>query len=141
MQKIEIKYSHGVEHLSSAHPGEWIDLRCGENVSMKKGEIRNLSLGVAMKLPEGFEAHVLPRSSTLKHFGIVMLNGMGIIDNLYSGNDDIWQFPALALRDTEIKVNDRIAQFRIVPVQGNIFLKTVFDLKGESRGGFGSTGK
>ncbi len=120
--------------------GDWIDLRSAENVSLKKGEFKLISLGFAMKLPDGYEAHVVPRSSTFKNFGIIQTNHMGVIDNSYSGNEDIWHFPAYALRDTEIHKNDRICQFRIVRNQPKIVFETVDKLSDTNRGGIGSTG-
>lgn len=122
------------------HWGDWVDLRAAETVVMKEGEYRVISLGVSMRLPQGFEAHVAPRSSTFENFGILMVNGIGIIDNSYCGNDDIWGFPAVAMRPTTIQKGDRIAQFRIVQRQPKLtFIKTD-DLGGQNRGGFGSTG-
>lgn len=120
--------------------GDWIDLRAAEDVVMKQGEFRNISLGVSMELPDCCEAHVLPRSSTFKNFGIILANGMGIIDNSYCGTDDIWGFPALAMRDTKISFGDRIAQFRIIEKQHKPHFEVVEALSGENRGGFGSTG-
>ena len=139
--EIKIKYHNPeLERVQSLTVGDWIDLRAAEDVVMKAGEYRIISLGVSMQLPEGYEAHVLPRSSTFKNFGIIMTNSEGIIDNSYCGQDDIWGFPALALRDTTIHLNDRICQFRIVPVMGSVDLITVANLSAPSRGGFGSTG-
>ncbi len=120
--------------------GDWIDLRAAEDAFMKQGEFRNISLGVSMELPDGYEAHILPRSSTFKNFGILLVNGMGIIDNSYCGTDDIWGFPALAMRDTKISFGDRIAQFRIVEKQVKPQFVVVKSLSGKNRGGFGSTG-
>ena len=137
---IEIKYENGVEPIKAAHEGEWIDLRAAEDVEIKAGEFKKISLGVAMKLPAGIEAYILPRSSTFERWGIIMANGMGVIDNLYCGNDDIWTFPAIALRDTHIFKNDRICQFRIVGQQGRIFFKRVASLSDQNRGGYGSSG-
>lgn len=108
---------------------------------MKQGEFRLISLGVAMKLPKGYEAHVVPRSSTYKNFGLIQANHMGVIDGSYCGDNDIWRFPALAVRDTEIHVGDRICQFRIVENQPPILFEEVAHLDGEDRGGFGSTGR
>lgn len=107
---------------------------------MKKGEFKIIALGVSMKLPEGYEAHIVPRSSTFKKWGIIQTNHMGVIDNSYSGNNDIWCMPVIAERDTEIKTNDRICQFRIVKKQPEIEFVEVDYLSGADRGGFGSTG-
>lgn len=139
--KIKIKYlDDSIQKISAISKGDWIDLRAAETVSLKKGEFRLIPLGVAMQLPEGWEAHVLPRSSTFKNFGIIQANSMGVIDNSYCGDNDWWFYPAIALRDTVINKNDRICQFRIMENQPQIEFETVDMLEGENRGGFGSTG-
>lgn len=142
MKKIKIKYiSDKIEKLRYIDgKSDWIDLRSAENVVMKKGEFRLISLGVAMELPEGYEAHIVPRSSTYKNFGIIQANHYGVIDESYCSNEDVWKFPAIALRDTEIHINDRICQFRIMKHQPPIEFEEVDDLGNEVRGGFGSTG-
>ena len=139
--RIEIKY-HDPEliHLEQKPGSDWIDLRAAEDVEMKAGEFRLISLGVSMKLPEGYEAHVIPRSSTFKNFGVLQTNSFGLIDFEYNSNQDIWRFPALAVRDTVIHKNDRICQFRIERHQPPIAFFEVDNLGEESRGGFGSTG-
>ncbi len=124
----------------SSAEGDWIDLRAAETVSLKQGDFRIISLGVSMKLPDGFEAHVVPRSSTFKNFGILQVNSCGVIDNSYSGTDDVWGMPVLAVRDTVIHKGDRIAQFRIIQRQPRLIFKPVESLDGPNRGGFGSTG-
>ena len=142
MKKIEIKYfSDEIEKLRYIDgKSDWIDLRASEDVVLKKGEFKLIPLGIAMKLPEGYEAHVVPRSSTFKNFGVIMTNSVGIIDNSYCGDGDQWYFPALAIRDTEIHKNDRICQFRIMKNQPKIEFDEVNDLETSNRGGFGSTG-
>lgn len=141
MELIKIKYHNtDLEKIEKISVGDWIDLRAAENVTLKKGEFKIISLGISMKLPEGYEAHVVPRSSTFKKWGILQTNCMGVIDNSYSGNNDIWGMPVLADRDTEIKINDRICQFRIVKRQPEIGFVEVEKLDGVDRGGFGSTG-
>lgn len=120
--------------------GDWIDVRAAEDVKMKAGEFKLIDLGFAMQLPPGHEAYLLPRSSTYKNFGIIMANSMGVIDNSFCGNDDIWKFPAIALRDTEIHFNDRIAQFRIMESMKTIFITDFIEFSNKSRGGFGTTG-
>lgn len=140
---IPIKY-HNPEltHLQKidGNKSDWIDLRAAEKVTLKKGEIRRISLGISMQLPENYEAHILPRSSTPEKFGIIMAHSQGIIDNSYCGDDDVWSFLALAIRDTTIYVNDRIAQFRIYQNQPSISFVPVNTLGNPNRGGFGSTG-
>lgn len=119
----------------------WIDLRASERVEMKEGEKKLIPLGVSMKLPYGYEAWLLPRSSTEKKFGIIQANSMGIIDNSFSGTNDIWMFPAIARRDTVIEEGDRICQFRIMPsMKRDIELIDSEELDDTDRGGFGSTG-
>ncbi len=119
---------------------DWIDLRSAENVSLKQGEYRLIRLGVGMILPDGYEAHVVPRSSTFQKFGILQTNSMGVIDQSYCGDGDEWKFPALAMRDTVIHVGDRICQFRICAHQPAISFEEVDHLGSTDRGGFGSTG-
>ena len=141
-KRIRVKYFvPGLEPIQKISVGDWIDLRAGETVTIKKGDHYLIRLGVGMILPEGYEALVLPRSSTPYKFGIVVANSMGVIDNSYCGDADEWRFPAIAIRDTVIKKGDRIAQFRIVENQPKLTFETVSNLKPNSRGGIGSTGK
>lgn len=144
MEQILIKYHNpNIDKLEyvGGNKSNWIDLRAAETVEIKAGESKLISLGVSMKLPEGYEAHIVPRSSTFKNFGVLQCNHCGIIDNSYSGTNDVWMFNALAVRDTVIKENDRICQFRIMEIQPVIKFKEVEVLDLEDRGGFGSTGK
>ena len=142
METIKIKYhSDAIDKLTYIDgKSDWIDLRVAEEVEFKAGEFKLINLGISMKLPEGYEAHVAPRSSTFKNFGLLQVNSIGIIDNSYSADEDIWRWPALATRDTVVHVNDRICQFRIVKNQPKIEFMEVEHLDGPSRGGFGSTG-
>lgn len=142
MNTIKIKYlSNEIEKLEKISVGDWIDLRCAKETSLKAGEFALIPLGVAMQLPNGYEALIVPRSSTFKHFGIIQTNSMGVIDESYCGDNDQWHFPVYALRDTVIHVNDRICQFRIVKHQPEIELQQVEVLGNLDRGGIGSTGK
>lgn len=121
--------------------GEWVDLYTAEDVSMEPLEFRIISLGVSMQLPPGYYAHVVPRSSACKNYGVIMANSMGIIENSYSGPNDIWGFPAVAIRHTEIPKGTRLCQFCLVKQQEPIEFEED-DLSGnKDRGGFGSTGK
>ena len=120
--------------------GDWIDLRSAEQVDMDPNQFRIISLGISMKLPEGYEAHVLPRSSTFKKWGILQTNGIGIIDESYCGEDDVWKFPALAMRHTTIFKGDRICQFRIVKKMPEVKFTEVNHMTDANRGGIGSTG-
>lgn len=141
MKQIKIRYAvEGLEKLEKIAKGDMIDLRAAEDVEMKAGEYKLISLGVAMELPKGYEAHVYPRSSTFKNWGILLVNSVGVIDETYKGNNDIWRFPAYATRDTVIHKNDRICQFRIIEHQPEIEFVEVESLDNENRGGIGSTG-
>ena len=141
--KIRIKYfSQEIEKLRYVDgKSDWIDLRAAKEVELKKGEFALIPLVVAMELPAGYEAHVVPRSSTFKNFGVIQTNSMGVIDETYCGDNDQWFFPAYALRDTVIHVNDRICQFRIMEHQPALDFEETDVLGNEDRGGHGSTGK
>ena len=143
MVKVKIKYfSDDIERLKYIdQKSDMVDLRAAEDIEMKAGDYKLIPLGVAMELPEGFEAHVYPRSSTYKNFGIIQGNSVGVIDNSYNGDNDQWMYPAIAVRNTVIHKNDRICQFRIVRNQPEITFCEVNRLEGKDRGGFGSTGK
>lgn len=142
LQKIKIKYANQLlERIKKINIGDWCDLRCNEDIEMKAGEFKLIPLGVAMQLPNGYEAHIVPRSSTFRNYGIIQTNSMGVVDESYCGDNDFWFFPALAMRDTKINFNDRICQFRIVEHQPPIEFDEVEILDNEDRGGHGSTGK
>ena len=139
--EIKIRYADKeIDKLEKITQGDLIDLRCAEDVDMKQGELRLISLGIAMQLPENYEAHIYPRSSTAKKFGIIVANSVGIVDNSYNSDTDVWKLNAYAIRDTHIDKNTRIAQFRIVENQPEIEFVEVESLGNEARGGFGSTG-
>lgn len=143
MEKIRIKYfTDAIEKLAYIDgKSDWIDLRAAEDVTMKAGEFRLIPLGVGMELPKGYEAHIVPRSSTFRNFGIIQTNHMGVIDESYCGDQDLWMMPVLAVRDTQIRVNDRICQFRIQKHQPQILFEETDCLENPNRGGFGSTGR
>lgn len=142
METIKIKYhSTEIEKLTYIDgKSDWIDLRAAEEVTFQAGDYKMISLGVSMKLPEGYEAHIAPRSSTFKNYGLLQVNSVGVVDNSYSGDQDIWKMPVWATRDTVVHVNDRICQFRIVKNQPKIHFEEVNRLDEQTRGGFGSTG-
>ena len=142
MEPIRIKYfSDKIDKLQYIDgKSDWIDLRASEEVSMKAGEFKLIPLGIAIELPSGYEAHVVPRSSTFKNFGLIQTNSMGVIDETYCGDNDQWFVPMYAVRDTVVHVNDRIAQFRIMKHQPTLQFEEVDKLGGRDRGGFGSTG-
>lgn len=140
---IKIKYfTEDIDKLRYIDgKSDWIDLRAAETIDMKAGEFKLIPLGIAMQLPDGYEAHVVPRSSTFKNYGIIQTNSMGIIDETYCGPNDQWFMPAFAMRDTTINVNDRICQFRIMTHQPEInFVPSTLE-NNDDRGGHGSTGK
>jgi len=142
MKEIKIKYLNDdiirLEYIDGK--SDWIDLRAAEEVELKAGEFKLIHLGVAMQLPEGYEAHIVPRSSTFKKWGIIQTNHCGIVDNTYCGPNDWWRMPVFALRDTKIEVNDRICQFRIQKNQPTLVFNEVEEMEADNRGGFGSTG-
>lgn len=141
MHTIKIKYLTDIKPIEVNPKGDWIDLRSAEDLSTKAGNMYFIHLGIACKLPEGFEAHILPRSSSFKKWGFIQVNSMGIIDETYCGDNDEWILPVLALTDGHIHKNDRICQFRIMKKQGDITFNKVDYLENEDRGGFGSTGE
>ena len=143
METIKIKYfSDEIERLDYIDgKSDWIDMRASEEVTLKAGEFKLIPLGVAMQLPKGYEAHLVPRSSTFKTWGIIQTNSMGVVDCSYCGDNDMWRMPVYATRDTQIHINDRIAQFRIVKNQPQIDFVEVESLGNDDRGGFRSTGK
>ena len=143
MEEIKIKYFvDGIDPLCYvAGKSDWIDLHAAEDVTLKAGEFRLIPLGVAIALPEGYEAHIVPRSSTFKNYGILQTNSMGVVDCSYCGDNDQWRMPVYATRDVTIEKNARICQFRIMQNQPPLIFTRVEHLDGPDRGGFGSTGK
>lgn len=138
--EIKIKYLDGAPHLQKIDKGDWIDLYTYEDISLKEGESAYISLGVAMEIPEGYEAIIAPRSSTFKKWGILQTNSIGVIDNSYCGDQDIWMFPAYAVKDTQIPAHTRLCQFKIQEQQPTITFISVSSLGNENRNGFGSSG-
>lgn len=139
--KIKIKYFADIDPVQIIPNGDWVDLRTADEIHMSAGDFQLISLGVGMVLPDGYEARIAPRSSTFKKYGILMANSIGVVDNSYSGDQDIWKFAAYATRDTVIPKNERICQFRLVEKQPQVVFETVDHLNDVSRGGFGSTDK
>lgn len=140
-EAIKIKYLPGAARMEMTDKGDWCDCYAYEDVTLKAGEYGYVNLGFACQLPKGYEAHIVPRSSTFKHFGVIQTNHTGIIDESYCGNSDLWMMPVLAIRDTIIKKGERPCQFRIMKKQPRLIFDEVDDLRNETRGGFGSTGK
>ena len=138
--KIKVKYHTDILPLEMNEKGDWVDLRAAEDMVLRPGFSYRIRLGISVELPEGYEAHVVPRSSTFKNWGIIQTNSVGIIDNSYCGDNDIWMMPVDATRLVKIKKNDRICQFRIVEKQPHLEFETVDHLGHEDRGGFGSSG-
>ena len=147
--KIKIKYFDNAKELNMIEKGNWCDLYANKDMFIPEGEKMMIPLGIAMQLPEGYEAHVVPRSSTFKTWGIIQTNHIGIIDNSYCGDNDQWFYPAYCLEPknfidnqygTLIRKGDKIAQFRIIEVQPKLEFEKVELLGNKDRGGFGSTG-
>ena len=143
MVEIKVKYFHDdMEPLCYVDgKSDWIDLRAAEEVRLTAGEFRLIPLGIAVALPKGYEAHIAPRSSTFKNYGILQTNSMGVVDGSYCGDNDMWRMPVFATRDVTIEKGARIAQFRIMANQPRLNFVPVEHLEGADRGGFGSTGK
>ena len=143
MEEIKIKYfSDDMEELCYVDgKSDWIDLRSAQEVTLKAGESRLIPLGVAMRLPQGFEAHIAPRSSTFQNYGILQTNSVGVVDCSYCGDNDQWHMPVYATRDVTIEKGARICQFRIMENQPRLLFARVEHLEAPDRGGFGSTGK
>lgn len=140
---IEIKVREITEGCmpETIEVGDWIDLKAAKTVTFVEGQYGIIPLGIAVELPEGYEAHIVPRSSTFIKTGLIMANSLGVIDNSYSGDDDEWGFPCYATASGGITKGQRIAQFRIVENQPKIKLVKVDSLGNDNRGGFGSTGE
>ena len=142
MLSIDIVYHNpNMPKLEKVDNGDWIDLRASVGGAFKKGDFALIDLGVSMRLPEGYEAHIAPRSSTFKHWGIFQTNSVGVIDNSFSGTNDVWKMPCFFTRDTVIEPNDRICQFRIVKKMEPVSFTEVTELDNTDRGGFGSSGR
>ena len=141
--KLKVKFENEVcqDFEFVGEKSDWIDLKAAQDYELNQFEYTLINLGFALQLPDGYEAHIVPRSSTFKNFGILQTNSMGIIDNSYCGDEDYWKLPVIAMRDTVIKKGDRICQFRIMEKMSNIEVEIVNTLGNENRGGFGSTGK
>ncbi len=141
-EKIVVRYhNNNIKKIKKFSYGDWIDLVSAETVSMNLFDLKYISLGLSMQLPKGFEANIVPRGSTYKSFGIIQANHFGVVDNEYCGDDDIWRFPAIALRNTVINEGDKICQFRLNKIQPELEIEFTTELTGKSRGGFGHTGK
>jgi len=152
--RVRIKYhDKDLPRLKQAHEGEWFDMFAAENCQIRYGETHMINLGVSIELPDGYEAIIAPRSSTCKHFGIMCVNGIGIIDNAYKGDNDVWHFPAIGCKGfydaldlfhaetAIIHKGDRICQMRIQKCQPEIEFDEVDFLGNADRNGLGSTGK
>ena len=142
MEVIKVKYfDQEIDRLAYiGGKSDWIDLRASETVELKAGEFKLVPLGVAMELPKGYEAHVVPRSSTFKNYGVLQTNSCPDIDGSYCGDQDMWRMPVYATRDTVIHKNDRICQFRIMENQPELVFEERQSLGNKDRGGFGTTG-
>ena len=141
MERIKIRYIRDIEKLKKISVGDWIDLRAADDVTINAGEFKAIPLGIAMELPKGYEALIAPRSSTFKRHGILLANSIGVIDESYKGDNDEWHFLAYAVRDTDIRKNERICQFRIIKHQPKLRIVEVESLGNADRGGIGSTGR
>ena len=140
MINLKVKYIRGIKPVQFFDKGDWIDLRCAEDLILEPGQYYEIPLGIAVELPAGYSAVIAPRSSTFKKWGIIQVDSIGIIDESFCGDADEWVFPALAMRKTHIHKNDRICQFRVIKQSDYIDVKVVEHLDNPNRGGFGTTG-
>lgn len=155
--QAEIKYLEGARELTKISKGDLIDLYAYEDVFIPYMGQTLISLGFSLKLPKGYMAKLYPRSSTFKTWGLIQTNHVGIIDNSYCGNNDIYMYPVqctmakqtekvminghkVTISGTWVKKGDRICQMEICEVPPTIEFNKVDDLQTEDRGGFGSTG-
>lgn len=142
MKEIKIKYfTKDIDKIYRIQVGDWIDLRAAKTVHLLPGDMAMIPLGIGMILPEGYEAHLVPRSSFFWRTGLMQGNSFGVIDSSYCGEDDEWRFPVWATRQCVVEKNERICQFRIMEKQPELRFIEVDHLQDESRGGFGSTGR
>lgn len=139
-ETIQIKYRPGAAHLEMTEQGDWCDLYTYQDITLHIGEFTIIPLGFSAKLPEGYEANIVPRSSTFKRWGVIQTNHFAVIDESYCGNDDEWGYPVYATRNVTIPAGTRLCQFRINKKQPTLIFEEVEDLHEKSRGGFGSSG-
>lgn len=150
---IRVKYFEGATRLKKIKKGNWIDVYANKDVFVKVGERAMIPLGFALELPQGWEAHLAPRSSTFKTWGIIQTNSLGVVDDTYIGDNDQWHMPVYCLQGknkevldgveqngTWVRQGDKIGQFRIMEVMPEIEFKEVESFGNADRGGFGSTG-
>lgn len=143
--KIKIKYLQDATRMNKITKGNWIDVYAYEDTFVPEGERAMINLGFALELPKGWEGHLAPRSSTFKTWGIIQTNSVGVVDDTYIGDNDIWHMPVYCLQakdenGTWIKTGDKIGQFRIMEVMPEIEFEEVESFGNQDRGGFGTTG-
>lgn len=139
-KEILINYHESPFQLEQISKGGCIDLYNYNELTLKQGEMGFINFGISMEFPDGYDALIFPRSSTFKKWGILLTNSVGYIDNSYRGNEDIWMACVYATKDITIPAGTRCFQFRLIKEQPKLVLTPVKDLKGETRGAFGSTG-
>lgn len=139
---MRIKYFNNAKQLEKIEKGCWIDVYSNEDVHIEFLQLKLIKLGFALELPKGVEAHLAPRSSTFKTWGVIQANSVGVVDDTYIGDNDEWRFPAISLRQegTDIKKGDKIGQFRLMKAQEEFEFEVVDMFGNADRSGFGSTG-
>lgn len=143
--KIKIKYLQDATRMNKITKGNWIDVYAYQDTFVPEGERAMINLGFALELPKGWEGHLAPRSSTFKTWGVIQTNSVGVVDDTYIGDNDIWHMPVYCLQakhdnGTWIKKGDKIGQFRIMEVMPEIEFEEVESFGNQDRGGFGTTG-
>lgn len=150
---LRIKYFENATKLKKITKGNWIDVYANKDIFVKSNERAMIPLGFALELPNGWEGHLAPRSSTFKTWGIIQTNSVGIVDDTYIGDNDQWHMPVFCLQGkdviiedniektgTWIRKGDKVGQFRIMEVMPSIEFEEVEFFGNDNRGGFGSTG-
>lgn len=141
--ELIVKYvgdAYGDTGIMQNEGSDWIDLRANQDYHYAKGEEFLLDLGVCIKVPDGYEAHLAPRSSSFRKYHLIQTNGVGVVDGAYSGDEDVWKMPVYAMNNGRVFKGDRICQFRIIEKQPTLDIVTTDVMPTPSRGGFGSTG-
>ena len=152
--KVRIKYFDGATKLEKIAKGNWIDVYARKDIFVPVNERAMIPLGFALELPQGYEGHLAPRSSTFKSWGLIQTNSVGVVDDTYIGDNDEWHMPVYCLtskcRDTIdgktkngtwVRKGDKIGQMRLMEVQPDFEFVEVDYFGNADRGGFGSTGE
>jgi len=117
------------------------DLAAAADIDIPARSIRLVGTGLVIAVPDGYFLGIFARSSTPLKRGLMVANGVGVIDADYCGPDDEIKIQVLNITDAPVKVTrgDRLAQGIVLPCP-RIEWEEVSDMTVPTRGGFGSTG-